>query len=144
MTDPLAGLLAVARAAWAVACLLTPRQVGRLLNVDPADTRALAVLRVLGGRDLAQSVLAGTSSAPAVRAVGVWVDRVHALSLVPLAVGSRRYRRAASVDLVLAATWATAGSRGLRDGASGGGLRERVADAVLPLLPGAPAIPGRR
>ena len=99
---------------------------------------------MLGGRDLAQSVLAGTSSAPDVRAVGVWVDRVHALSLVPLAVGSARYRRAASVDLVLAATWATVGRRGLGDGARGGGLRERVADAVLPLLPGAPAIPGRR
>lgn len=141
MTRLPAGLVALARCGWAAACLAAPGAVGRAAGVDPADRRAVAVVRLLGVREAVQAALVGASRSAEVSAVGVWVDAAHALSMAGLAAGSARYRRPALVSAATAAGWAVLGSR--EAGTAGSGRPARAAAQLLPWLPGA-ADPGRR
>jgi hypothetical protein len=117
--------LAFVRGAWGAACLVAPRRIGRAAGVGPGDRRAIIAVRVLGLRETAQAVLVGTARSPEVSAVGVWVDLVHALSMVALAGGSARYRRPALASAATAVLWGVLGSpagpAGRRD-CSGGAL----------------------
>lgn len=139
----------LARAAWGAACLLAPRRVASLAG-DAPDRRAVVVARVLGVRHLVQAAFSLRAPGPAVLAAGTWVDTVHALSAVVLAVVDRRRWRSALVDAGVAATWALLTRRDvaraeiiLVGGPAGGEpvWTERLARTVLPLLPGAPAAP---
>ena len=47
---------------------------------------------------------------PAVLALGASADAAHALSMVPVAVGSKRYREPAGVSASIAAAMAIAGA----------------------------------
>ena len=136
----------VVRAAWGAACLLAPRRVAALAG-DAPDHRALVVTRVLGGRHLVQAAFTLRAPGPAVLAAGAWVDTVHAATAVVLAVVDRRRARSALVDAAVATGWMLLGRRDLARtevvlaGAPAGGpvWTERLARAVLPWLPGAPA-----
>lgn len=66
-----------------------------------------AVLRILAVRHLAQAV--ATLARPALVKPGAGVDALHAVSMAGVAVGSRRYRRAALTDAVIATTLTGAG-----------------------------------
>lgn len=137
--------LEVVRAAWGAACLLSPRRVAALAGDDP-DRRAVVVTRVLGARHLVQAAFTLRAAGPAVLAAGTWVDVVHAATAVVLAVVDRRRARSALADAAVAATWAVLGRRdvGRAQAVLVGGepvWTERLARAVLPWLPGAPAVP---
>jgi hypothetical protein len=106
-----ARVLALVRGAWGTACLVAPRQIGRAAGIEPGDRRAVIAVRVLGLREAAQAALVSTARSPEVSAVGVWVDRLHALSMIGLAGGSARYRRPALVSAATAAAWSAVGSR---------------------------------
>ena len=86
-----------ARAAWGVAVLLVPRQVLALAGRVSPPRRAVTVVRLLGGRQLAQSAL--TAVAPSARAarLGAAVDALHALTMLALA-GTARWRQPALAD----------------------------------------------
>jgi hypothetical protein len=126
------------RAAYGALLLGAPDRALRSVGVVD-DGRARVVVRVLGIRHLAQSLLSGDSPGPALVALGAWVDSAHAATSIGLAVVDRDRRRAGCVDAAVAATWAALGYRDLRSGRVGGssGTRERLAGAVLGFLPGA-------
>jgi hypothetical protein len=126
------------RAAYGALLLCAPERALRSVGVVD-DERARVVARVLGIRHLAQSLLSGASPGPSLVALGAWVDTVHATTSVALAVVDRDRRRAGGVDAAVAAAWAALGYRDLRSGRVGArsGLRERLAAALLGVLPGA-------
>ncbi|WP_295126683.1 hypothetical protein [uncultured Leifsonia sp.] len=71
------------------------------------DTRMRTVIRVLGARHVAQSVL--TMAKPhTMHRLGGAVDLIHAGSMVGLAILDRRRRRAALVNAVVAALFGVA------------------------------------
>jgi hypothetical protein len=75
---------------------------------------AVALVRLLGARYVAQAVLLTLAEAPLERAVRA-VDILHALSMLAL-VGSRRYRRPALISAAVAvglASLVTPGSRSM-------------------------------
>lgn len=78
--------------------------LGRVAEIGP-----VRATRLLGIRHLAQA--GATVAAPAVftPARGAVIDATHALTLVPLLAG-RRYRRAAALNLVVAAALAGLGA----------------------------------
>jgi hypothetical protein len=104
--------LAAVRAGWATGCLLAPRAVvARLLDLAPDDRWALTAVRLLGARDLAQTALTAAVPAPAVRTAGVWIDSLHAASMLGLAAAGTRYRRAALINFAVAVGWVALGRR---------------------------------
>jgi hypothetical protein len=103
---PAVGVLAVARTGLAAAQLAAPTALVRVAGIDPGDRRALVAVRVLAGRELVQSAASGSRAA---RAAGVWIDGLHATSMVGLAAVSPRYRRPALLAAALALAWAAAG-----------------------------------
>ncbi len=132
------------RAAWGGWLLIAPRQaLRRVGGRTQPDRRSVAITRVLGGRQLVQAGLSGLRPSPAVLAVGAWVDGVHAMSAAALAAFDRRRERTAGLDAVVAAFWCALGRRDIpaaeREGAATPGWQDRVAQEILPLLPGAPA-----
>jgi hypothetical protein len=104
--------IAAVRPGWALTCAAAPAGAVRRIGLDPADRPAVAVLRVLGVRELAQLGL--VAAVPRAARAAAWVDTVHALSMVGLAAVSPRYRRAAAVQAAVASVWALAGLRGTR------------------------------
>ncbi len=134
------------RLAWGCACLLAPRRVARVAGSRMADDRAVVVMRILGARHLVQGGLSVRSPGPATLAAGVWVDAVHSLTAVVFAVVDRRRARQGLMGAAIAAGWAIAGSRDVGSpsvvaaAAQPPGM-ERLARAVLPWLPFAPAAP---
>ena len=50
------------------------------------DTKSRIIARILGARHLTQAALSGYRPSPEVLAMGVWVDTVHALTALGLAV----------------------------------------------------------
>ncbi len=130
----------LSRAAWGVALLSRPRWVLTRVHRVRIDRPSLVIARILGARHLAQAALSGAAPTPAVLAMGVWVDGVHALTAVGLAVADRSRARAGLVDAGIALTWATFGrldlDRPSRQGPADGGVRDRLARAVLGVLPG--------
>jgi hypothetical protein len=93
---------------------LYPGLASRLLVIGPLDRRSRGVIRVLGIRQLCQAFLTGTQPSAAVLALGVEVDAAHAASMVALALCSRRWRRAAIADAMIASLFALAGAAAAR------------------------------
>ena len=96
------------RIGWGAALITAPRPLLRgLARVDdPADRVAVAVLRVLGARHVAQAVVETLWPQPVVRYLGTAVDGLHALTAVGLAVVDARWRRGALTDTAIAASFA--------------------------------------
>ena len=128
------------RAAWGAALLIAPRQVMENVHHLKVDTKSAVIARILGGRQLAQAALSGLRPSPEVLAMGVWVDTVHALTALGLAVADRSRARAGLTDTVVAGLWAGAGYRDLLGSAptasSHQRLRDRLAQIVLRVAPG--------
>lgn len=132
----------LARGAWGLAGLVVPRRVLASAGGDPDDQTSRVVMRVLGVRQVGQAVLSGVSPSPAVLALGVWVDSVHALTALGLAVFRRPYAAPALVDAAIASAWAAFGVDDLRSGGRHDDeqLRSRLARDVLGLVPGGAAL----
>lgn len=127
------------RGAWGLVMLVGPRPVlGRLAIHD--DPVMVATGRVLGARHLTQAVLSGARPSPEVLAMGVWVDGVHAVCALGLALTSRRRAAAGLFDAVGATGWAVAGYRDLVSPRAAlpthTGRRDALARRVLRVLPG--------
>ena len=129
----------VARALWGAALMIGPRTVLEQVHGVRADSRSIAVARVLGARHLTQAALSGIRPTPAVLALGVWVDAVHAGTALTFAAADHARARAWITDAAVAAGWAGAGFRDLTRGSAprhaGQRLRDRLAGAVLAHLP---------
>lgn len=103
---------AVARLVWGGALTAVPRWIlGRLGR--PTGV-AVATLRVLGLRHVAQGALALRRPTPLVLAAGAAADGLHALTTVGTAVLDRRQRRFALLDTAIAASWMVLGARAVR------------------------------
>jgi len=120
--------------------LLWPRPVLEHLRHVRVDTKSVAVTRILGARHLTQAVLSGVQPSPEVLAIGVWVDAVHAMTALGLAVTDRCRAWAGLIDTVVAGVWAVLGHRDLRHGmalpANHDCRRDRLARDVLAIAPG--------
>ena len=106
---------AVVRGGWGCALLLMPDRILRLGSSGaPVPAVALATARVLGARQVLQSVTTLLAPVPAVVGAGAAVDALHGATAVGLGLLSPTWRRIAVVETLLAtgftATgWATAG-----------------------------------
>ncbi len=129
------------RGAWGAVLLAAPVQVLDSVagNPDP-DRWAVNVARILGARHLTQAVLSGRRPTSEVLAAGVWVDAVHSATALVLAGVDRRRARLGVTDAAVAAAWGAAGWHDLagrpRTGPQHQRLRDRLAAALLPHLPG--------
>lgn len=85
------------------------------LSGGPLGPGGRRVVRVLGVRQLAQAWLTGRKPTPLVLRLGVEVDLAHAVSMIGLAVVSRRYRPRALGDAAVAAALAVVGIRAARE-----------------------------
>ena len=90
-------VLAGVRASYGAIQVALPGYSAEELLGGPLDATTVRVVRVLGARQLAQAGL------------GVGVDALHALSMVPLALATPRWRRPALVSGLMAAAFAAAG-----------------------------------
>ena len=104
----------VLRALWGAALLIDPDRVLRVVDSDGVDGRSRAVVRILGARQLVQASFSGLRPSPEVLAMGVWIDTVHSLSAVALALAVRRRARAGYIDATIAGARSAAGYRDLR------------------------------
>ncbi|WP_416904334.1 hypothetical protein [Micromonospora echinospora] len=105
---PLLCAAVTGRVAWAGLLLLAP---GTLLRpVGPTSTVAVATLRVLGARHLAQAAVTVHRPTPGTLGAGAAVDGIHAFTALALAAVDRRQRRAALADAAIAAAWAVLGT----------------------------------
>jgi hypothetical protein len=133
-------VIELGRAAWGAALLTAPRPVMSQVHHLQTDTKSLVTARILGGRHLAQAALSGIQPTPEVLAMGVWVDSVHALSAVGLALADGSRARAGLTDAAVAAAWAILGYRDLNKprGTQPGHDRRRnqLACDVLRIAPG--------
>lgn len=128
------------RAAWGAALLMAPRQVMDNVHHVRVDSKSVVIARILGARQLTQATLSGLRPSPEVLAMGVWVDAVHALTALGLAVADRSRARAGLTDTAVAGLWAGAGYRDLLGSAptsrSDQRRRDRLARLVLRVAPG--------
>lgn len=130
------------RAAWGVALLADPDGVLGTVHGLTVDRRSRVVARILGARHLAQATLSGRRPSPEVLAMGAWVDAVHALTAVALAVVDPGRARAGVTDAAIAAGWAGAGYRDLRRAAPTPPAHQRIRDRLAVLVLG--RVPGGR
>jgi hypothetical protein len=130
----------VIRAGWGAALLIAPRTVLARVHGVQVDRKALVISRILGARHLVQASLSGPTPTPEILAAGIWVDSVHSLTALGLAVVDRSRARAGLVDAVVAALWAVFGAYDLRTGkvsaTDRARLRNRLARGVIGALPG--------
>jgi hypothetical protein len=133
------GVLEGARAAWGAALLIGPGTVLEQVHGVRADSRSIAVARLLGARHVAQATLSGTRPAPAILALGVWIDTAHAGTALAFAAAGRTRARGAILDAAVAAGWAAAGLRVLTRSRppqpAGQWRRDRLACRLLRHLP---------
>ena len=133
-------MIELGRAAWGAALLIAPRPVLSRVHHLQTDTKSLVTARILGGRQLAQAALSGIRPSPEVLAMGVWVDSIHALSAVGLALADRSRARAGLTDAAVAAAWAALGYRDLNGARATppkhDWRRNQLARAVLRFAPG--------
>lgn len=131
----------VVRAAWGAALLIGPGTMLKRMHRVQADSRTIAVARLLGGRHLTQAALSGIRPTPAVLALGVWADTAHASTALAFAAADRARARAAIIDAAIAFAWAAAGFRDLTEGRAPRPASERrrdqLARSVLQHLPAA-------
>jgi hypothetical protein len=128
--------------------LLYPRLGRELVPNKEIDWRARRVVQVLGARQIVQALLTSDGANRGVWYLGAEADIAHALSMVGVAITSRRWRRLALVDAAVACGLATIGWRVAKTAASGSSLhashraqtlRNQWADrAARVLVPGYP------
>lgn len=130
----------LARAAWGAVLLVSPRPVLRDVVGVADDHRSIVIARILGGRHLVQAAISGLAPTPHVLALGVWVDAVHSVTALGLAVADRSRVRAGVIDGVIAGVWCGFGYRDLASSSPRGVDTERRRDAlavtILHWLPG--------
>ena len=130
----------IVRSLWGAVLLVAPRQVLSRLHGVEVDRKTVVVTRILGARHLVQATLSGVNPSPEVIASGVWVDSVHSLTALGLAVLDRRRARPAITDAVIAAIWALFGLHDLKSANTPppehARRRDRLAELILPRLPG--------
>lgn len=107
-------VLAGLRAGYGAVQLAAPAWSAEQRLGGPLDPATLRVVRVLGARQvtqagLAQFLLARSFPAEPLAGLGVGVDALHALSMLPLVVATPRWRRPALVSGLIAAAFAAAG-----------------------------------
>lgn len=128
------------RAGWGACLMLWPRVILTDLPHVRSDRKSVFVARILGARHLTQAVLSGIRPSPDVLAMGVWVDAVHAVTALGLAVSDRSRARAGIIDSVMAGAWAALGYRDLGHWISVPADQERRRDQlarnVLAIVPG--------
>jgi hypothetical protein len=128
------------RAGWGGALLLTPGPVMSTVHHVRLDRKSVAIARILGARQLAQAFLSGVRPSREVLAMGVWVDAVHALTALGLALVDTTRARAGVTDAAVAALWASAGYRDLTSAQATPPAyqrrRDRLARLVLGDVPG--------
>ncbi len=100
---PLWHTSALTRLAWGAALTVAPRRV--LRSWGHPSGLAVATLRVLGVRHLAQAAVTLRRPAPAVLTVGAAADTLHAATALVLAAADRRQRRIALLDTAIAGGW---------------------------------------
>lgn len=101
--------LTAVRSAFGMALLLFPAPAARAGAGPPPSPLARRTIRVLGARQLAQGLAMPAHPSGTVLALGAGVDAAHAASMMALCVLSRKWRRAALVDAVIASCLASAG-----------------------------------
>ncbi len=102
---------ALVRAAWGVALLSSPSRALSLAGHPSSSRIARTVVRVLGGRQLAQAGVELVAHSRTISVAGGVVDSLHSLSDIAVAALSPRWRTAAAGDALLAAIFACAGYR---------------------------------
>ena len=98
------------------------------------DTKSRVIARILGARQLSQAALSGFRPSPEVLAMGVWVDTVHALTALGLALVDGARARAGLTDTAIAGLWATAGYRDLTRGRATPPAHQRRRDQLAVLV----------
>ncbi len=94
------------RGGWGLACVVVPDALLTSVFRTEPSVRATRTIRVLGVRHLVQAVASGLAPTPAVLAVGIWVDALHAATAAAAAALDRRRRAAFGTDAVIAGTFA--------------------------------------
>jgi hypothetical protein len=89
------------RGAWGACELLMPARLAKLTLARAGDSRERLVVRILGGRHVAQAALTARAE-PVVHMLGGAVDLTHSASMVLLALVDRRRRRAAATSAAVA------------------------------------------
>jgi len=110
--------LAGVRAGYGTIQLLRPAYSAEQLLGGPLDPGAVAAVRVLGARQLAQAAVSVAAPSARLLALGVGADGAHALSMAVLALDDRRRRRPAMVSGLIAAAFAVGGAVAARRPAS--------------------------
>lgn len=101
---PIRGI-AVVRLAWGVTLLCLPAAVLRTAGSEPAAAPK-TVLRVLGGRHLAQGIVTLAEPTETVTVLGAAVDVLHGLTSWAFAAVAPRWRRAGVLDGLIATSFA--------------------------------------
>jgi hypothetical protein len=96
------------RAAWGLFLVTQPSTGVRVVVGRPATGTVRQVARVLGIRQMLQAAVTGVHDDRTMRRIGASADALHALSMVALAVASRRWRRTGVVETAIAALFALA------------------------------------
>lgn len=129
-SSPLAATrLSQVRAGIGLVHLFAPGLGGRQLVGQPFEQSARLVIRTLGVRQLAQAVVTVAAPDTLVLSLGAGVDATHAATMLALVLFSRRWRRAALVEVVIAATLASVGVAAARTAPPG----VRATPGPLPL-----------
>ena len=102
-------VLATLRAGYGAVQLAVPGYSAEQQLGGPLDPATLRVVRVLGARQVVQAGLALAFPAGPLLGLGVGVDALHALSMVPVVAAAPRWRRPALVSGLTAAAFAVAG-----------------------------------
>ena len=110
--------LAGVRAGYGTIQLLRPAYSAEQLLGGPLDPGAVAAVRVLGARQLAQAAVSVAAPSARLLALGARADGAHALSMAVLALADRRRRRPAMVSGLIAAAFAVGGAVAARRPAS--------------------------
>ncbi len=112
------GFFCAARAVLGTTYLLFPRLPLQAAGPGPGPGRhgACTAARILGARHLAQALVTSGRPPPAVLVLGAEADAAHAASMVVLGLLSRRWRRAALTDALIAATLTAVGIAVARTG----------------------------
>ena len=118
------------RAVWGAALMIGPRTILERVHGVRADSRSIAIARILGARHLTQAALSGIRPTPAVLALGIWVDTVHAGTALTLAAADHARARAGITDAAVAAGWAAAGFRDMTQGRALRRTQERRRDQL--------------
>jgi hypothetical protein len=110
--------LAGVRAGYGAVQLLRPTYSAEQLLGGPLDPGAVAAVRVLGARQLAQAAVSVAAPQARLLALGAGADGAHALSMAVLALADPRWRRPAMVSGLIAAAFAVGGATAARRAAS--------------------------